>query len=119
MRKLLAACCFVLFAYITPLHAQFLNPVTAKTGPYVSAGSGQYALSINSATSLTVPAGSYIAEICVEGQAARYKDDGGTPTTSSGIPVAAGTCFQYAGPLKTFQIIGVTSGATIDVSYYQ
>lgn len=89
------------------------------TARYASAGAGQYAVNINSSTALTVPTNSMVAEICVETQAARYTDDGTTPTTSSGIPVAAGTCFQYAGPLAAFRIIGQTSGATMDVSYYK
>jgi len=89
----------------------------AFTLPTSSAGPGQYAVSISSVTKLTVPAGAAAAEICVEGAAARYTDDGTTPTSSVGIPVAAGQCFNYGGPLLSFQIIG--SGATMDVSYYK
>lgn len=117
-RKLiLATAFFALFA--SPSYAQFINPVTAKSAPYASAGTGQYALSVNSATSLTVPTGAYIAEICAESQAVRYRDDGSAPTASTGIPVASGTCFQYSGPLSAVQFIAQTSGATIDVSYYK
>lgn len=92
-------------------------PQAVKTGAYTSAGAGQYALSIASSTALTPPSGSLAAEICVETAAARYTDDGTTPTSSIGIPVPAGSCFQYAGLLSAFKIIG--SGATIDVSYYK
>jgi len=95
-------------------------PGLVNTGPYTSAsaGGGQYGVSITSVTSLTIPTNAYLAEICVEGAAARYTDDGTTPTTSVGMPVPAGTCFAYAGPLPAFRIIG-NSGATLDVSYYR
>ena len=89
------------------------------TGGYVSTGAGQFAVNINSATTLTVPVGTGVAEICIEGQAARYRDDGTAPTASNGIPVAAGACFQYSGPLNKISFIGQTSGATLDVSYYK
>jgi hypothetical protein len=95
------------------------SSAVVTSGGYVSSGAGQYAVNINSATTLTVPAGTGIAEICIETQAARYRDDGGVPTTSSGVPVAAGSCFQYAGPLNKIQFIGQTTGATMDVSYYK
>jgi len=89
--------------------------IPTKTGPYVSAGASQFGLSITSVTTLTVPGGSLIAEICVETAAARYTDDGSTPSSSAGIPVPAGSCFQYAGPLASMKWIG--AGATLDVSY--
>ena len=86
--------------------------------PAPLAGSGQYAVSIASATTLTIPTGAIIAEICVETAAARYTTTGTTPTSSTGIPVALGTCFQLAGlaTLQAFKIIG--SGATMDVEYF-
>lgn len=84
-----------------------------------SAGTGQFAVSINSAASLTYPPSTTFAVICVEGQAARWRDDGTAPTASYGNPFLAGTCMIYAGPFGAFQIIGQTSGATIDVAYYR
>ena len=95
-------------------------PGLVDTGPYNSAGVGQYAVSIASVTMLTPPTPvgtSYLAEICVEGSSARYTDDGTTPTSSVGIPVPAATCFAYSGPFTSFRIIG--AGATMDVSYYK
>ncbi|HZZ22899.1 MAG TPA: hypothetical protein VFE60_10155 [Roseiarcus sp.] len=90
----------------------------ALTTPAASAGPGQYGVSITSVTALTVPTFAASAEICVVGAAASYTDDGSTPTTSVGIPVAAGQCFAYSGPLSAFKIIGAT-GATLSVSYYK
>jgi hypothetical protein len=87
----------------------------ALTTPTSSAGPGQYGVSISSVTALTVPQSAASAEICVETAAARYTDDGTTPSPTIGIPVVAGQCFTFAGPLAAFRIIG--AGATLDVSY--
>ena len=92
--------------------------VVTNAGAYYSAGAGQYAVNINSATTLTVPAGSGVAQICIESQAARYRDDGTNPTATTGIPVAVG-CFQYFGPLNKVAFIGQVAGSTLDVSYYK
>ncbi len=89
------------------------------TGGYISAGAGQYALTVATATSLTVPAGSEIIEVCVETAGVRYRDDGTAPTSSTGIPVSSGTCFQYGGPLNKIQFIAQSGSPTINVSYYK
>ena len=96
----------------TDAHAQMDGP-----SPASSAGPGQYAVSLTAVTSLTVPLGALSAQICVEGAPARYIDDGSTPSATIGIPVAAGQCFAYGGPLAAMRFIG--SGATLDVSFYR
>jgi hypothetical protein len=74
-------------------------------------------VAITSVTTLTVPQFAGSARICVEGAAARYTDDSvTTPSASIGIPAPIG-CFDYAGPLPAFRIVG--SGATLDVGYYR
>src|ERR1700686_3373493 len=74
------------------------------SGAYVSSGAGQYAVAVatNAVTTLTVPAGTAGAEICVETAGIRYTDDGSTPTSSVGMPVVPSSatqpaCFQYFG----------------------
>jgi hypothetical protein len=94
-----------------------LSVTGAFATPTSSAGPGQYAVGITSVTTLTVPQFAAAAFICVETAAARYTTTGTTPSATVGIPVAAGTCFQFAGPFSTFQIIG--SGATLDVEYFK
>lgn len=94
------------------------NALPTKSGIYVSAGTGQYGLTVATATSLTVPGGTLYAEICVETQSVRYKDDGGTPTSSSGLLAQPG-CFPYAGPLASLSFIQTIASATLDVSYYK
>jgi hypothetical protein len=66
-----------------------------------------------------VPSDATIAEITVEAQAIRYRDDGVNPTASVGMPVAAGNSFQYAGDLTTIKFIEQTSGAILNISYYK
>ena len=56
--------------------------IVKQSGQFVSAGAGQMALAVTTATTLTVPAGSVIAQICVEGATVRYRDDGTNPTTT-------------------------------------
>jgi hypothetical protein len=94
-----------------------LSVTGAFANPTSSAGPGQYGVAITSVTALTVPIFAAAAEICVETAAARYTTTGTTPSATVGVPVAAGTCFQFAGPFSAFQIIG--SGATLDVEYFK
>lgn len=93
--------------------------ISGKFGSYISAGAGQYGLSASSVVGLTVPSGATIAEICVEGAAVRYRDDGVAPTATVGMPVAAGSCFPYSGPLSSVQFIAQSGSPTLDVSYYK
>jgi len=86
---------------------------------YVSAGASQMALAVGANTSLTVPAGATLAEICVEGASVRYRDDGAAATSSLGIPVSSGTCFPYSGPLAALSFSAQGGSPTIDVSYYR
>src|SRR5271154_2814467 len=70
------------------------------------------------ATNLTPPTGATIAQICVETAPVRYRDDGIAQTASVCIPLAAGWCGPYAGPLSAIQFIAQSGSPTIDVSYY-
>ena len=73
--------------------------------------------SMSAATFLTLPSApppsgpAKIAEICAEAQGVRYRDDGTAPTASIGIPVAAGTCFQYSGNLVCYPIHSANVGS--------
>jgi hypothetical protein len=93
-------------------------PGIAPIYAYNSAGIGQYALSVATATNLMPPTGATIAQICVETAPVRYRDDGIAPTASVGIPLAAGWCGPYAGPLSAIQFIAQSGSPTIDVSFY-
>ena len=94
-------------------------PGVAPIYLYVSAGASQMALSVGTNTTLTAPATATIAEICVEGAGVRYRDDGTAATSSLGVPVSAGSCFQYSGPLSSLSFTAQSGSPTIDVSYYR
>ena len=79
----------------------------------------QQITSLSASTGLTPPVEASIAEIIVEAQGIRYRDDGTAPTASVGMPVAAGNAFQYSGDLSAIKFIQQTSGAILNVSYYK
>jgi hypothetical protein len=107
------------------------NPTSVRSGQYgvPPAAAPQYCqiTSLSAATKLltancatgTILSNATIAQICVETQAVRYTSSGVvTPTSSVGMPAAAGSCFQYAGPLSTIQFIQQSSGAILDVETF-
>ena len=79
----------------------------------------QQITSLTTSTGLSPPDNASIAEIIVEAQGIRYRDDGVAPTASVGMPVAAGNAFQYSGDLSAIRFIQQTSGAILNVSYYK
>lgn len=94
------------------------GPVTSGAY-YPMAGGGQYGLSVVTNTALTIPAGAAGAEICVETAGIRYTDDGTAASSSVGIPVASGVCFQYFGQLSKLKFTAQSGSPTIDVLYYK
>jgi hypothetical protein len=81
----------------------------------------QQITSMASATSLTVPTTSPVvwALICAETAPVRWRDDGTPPTATVGQPLAAGQCFQYAGPLAAIQFIAQSGSPVLDITYYR
>lgn len=91
-----------------------------SSAPYVATPLGyQQITNLTAATSLTVPTGATFAQIYVEGEGIRYRDDGVAPTATVGQPVSAQTGFQYSGNLANIQFIQQVASATIDVVYYK
>jgi len=96
------------------------NPLPMTSAPYSFSALGyQQITTLATATGLTVPTGSTIAQICIETAAVRYRDDGTAPTASIGQPVAAGLCFSYSGPLAAIQFITQGGSPVLDASYYK
>jgi hypothetical protein len=81
----------------------------------------QQLTSMASATKLTVPAGADFAYIVAEAQSVRWRDDGTAPTATVGQLLPAGVPLQLSGAsvLAAAQFIQATSGAILNVSYYQ
>jgi hypothetical protein len=48
----------------------------------------------------------------------RWRDDGTAPTSSVGMPLAAGVTLQYDGDLSKIQFIESTASAVLNISYY-
>jgi hypothetical protein len=100
--------------------AQQLN-TASTTQVYQPLGYAQVAAGgLTSAVPLpSIPAGARVAQICVEAQAVRYRDDGVAPTAAIGMPIASGGCVLYSGQLSAVLVIQQTVGAILDVSYYR
>lgn len=80
----------------------------------------QQITSLSAASGLTIPTGTdpTYCLIIPESQAVRWRDDGGTPTASVGMPLDPGTPLQYDGDLNRIKFIEVVAGAKLNVSYY-
>jgi len=86
----------------------------------------QQITSLSSATGLTVPSKDLnglackpsIAMITPETQGVRWRDDDVDPTSSVGMPLAAGTTLQYDGDLTKIKFIEQVAGAKLNISYY-
>ena len=86
----------------------------------------QQITSLSASSALTVPTTDLnglsckpsIAIITAETQAVRWRDDDVDPTTSVGMPLAAGVTLQYDGDLTKIRFIEQTASAKLNVSYY-
>lgn len=76
------------------------------------------AATLAAATHLTPPVGSRIAQINVEAQAVRWRDDGVAPSATVGVLVPVGATFEYDGDLTAIQFIAAAAGTILNVSYY-
>ena len=79
------------------------------------------------AKSLTVPTRDPVSGLNVKANFAlitpdtngvRWRDDGTAPTSSIGMPLAAGVTLQYDGDLSKIKFIESTASAVLNVSYY-
>ena len=86
----------------------------------------QQITSLSSATGLTVPSVDLnglncrptIALITPESQGVRWRDDDVNPTSTVGMPLAAGVTLQYDGDLTKIKFIEQSASAKLNVSYY-
>lgn len=86
----------------------------------------QQITTLTSATGLTVPSVDVnglsckpsLAIITAETKGVRWRDDGVDPTSTVGMPLAAGTTLQYDGDLTKIKFIEQEASAKLNVSYY-
>jgi hypothetical protein len=104
-----------------PVSATFpsTSVLSVKSGSYVSAGTGQFALAVATNTQLTVPTGSVCAEITVEGASIRRTSDGTSATTTNGTLIQSGAQWQDCGPLAAYKFTAVSGSPTLDVEYFK
>jgi len=124
MRKLGLALCLLLLG-LAPAQPQPINQyVGVGVYPFQAKGYCQLT-SLSSAVSVStcsggIPTGSDLMVICAETQGIRYRDDGVAPTSSVGMPIAAGSCFQYSGSsLSAVQVIEQTASAKLNILFYK
>lgn len=102
--------------------AAFFSLVVPACGQVVghsSTGATQSITLSGVAQSLTVPAGTVFATLCLETANARWRDDGTAPTASVGQPLVAGNCMTYSGPFSQLQLIAQTGSPVLTASYYR
>jgi len=88
--------------------------------PYAPLSPGQHNLALTTATALTVPTGARYATVCASGAAVKYTTDGTTtPTSSVGMPLAAGACVALSGPQGLANFRAISASGTLDVEYFQ
>lgn len=95
------------------------TPQLVKSGSYVSAGTGQFALAVTTNTQLTVPAGTTCVQFTVETASIRRTSDGTSATTTNGTLIQAGAQWQDCGPLAAYKFTAVSGSPTLDVEYFK
>lgn len=73
---------------------------------------------LSSVQTLSPPAGARAALIIVETQAVRFRDDGTDPTSTDGMPIAAGGWYWCTTDLSDVRFLELSASATVHVSYY-
>jgi hypothetical protein len=100
----------------------------AVPGPTITGAGGKplgfqqiSAVTLASATGLTVPTGATCAYVSVDTASVRRRDDGTAPTTSIGMLLTAGSVLTFSGlaNLSAVKFILVTGGSpVVNVSFY-
>ncbi|HXZ17136.1 MAG TPA: hypothetical protein VEH77_14405 [Roseiarcus sp.] len=106
----------------TYLDRQGGNAQTVASIPYDywPLAPGQHNLTVASSTALTLPTGARFARLCASTATVRYTTDGiKTPTASLGQPLFAGACVELAGARVLNNLRFISSGAVLDVEYFQ
>jgi hypothetical protein len=117
--KRLALALALLAPLTQPADAQ---PQNSRNGYIAPLGYCQLT-SVSSATAVSscsggIPQRAAWAVICIETAAIRYRDDGTDPTTSVGMPLAAGQCMGYRSKLSALKVIAQTGSPVVNIAFY-
>ena len=125
MRKLALLALVLLLASLTPANA---GPggctIAGQLSPMGFEQITVSTVSIGFTATLAYPTGGItadMAQITIETNAARYRDDGIAPTTTVGYPIAVGNSYMVCGlqAIKQARFIRQSADGTLNVSYYR
>lgn len=92
---------------------------TPSTQTFTKLGCGQITSLGSAVTFPSVPVGSLLVTIQVEGQSVRYRDDGTNPTASVGVLLPVAGPWPYQADLAAIKFIQTTASATINYCFYK
>jgi hypothetical protein len=104
---------------------QTIPEKTLKTLLLTAIPNGVQTLAVTTATRLTIPSNTTYALIDVEAATSsdyvRFWCDGTLPTATDGVKRGDGTAFDLLGPaaIAKFRVIGISSGATLQIQYFK
>ena len=125
MRKLVLLALVLLLASLTPANA---GPggctIAGQLNPMGFEQITVSTVSIGFTATLAYPTGgpqADMAQITIETNAARYRDDGIAPSATVGYPIAVGNAYMVCGTpaIKAARFIRQSSDGTLNVSYYR
>jgi hypothetical protein len=77
-----------------------------------------YAQVVGIAAAIDPPVGGRVLMLNPETQAIRIRDDGTDPTTTVGLLIPAGACYEYKGDTRKLRIIEAAASSTLNVLGY-
>lgn len=91
--------------------------IQGEYGP-IPGSAQQLSVTASAVSTLTVPAGAYIAHIQAYNGNLRYQDDETSPTTSTGMCIFSGGDKWYDGDLDAIELISESGTVEVNVLYY-
>lgn len=86
--------------------------------PVQSVGYEQKTAFNGAAETVVIPGAVYLL-LQAEGTDVRWRDDGGSPTSTVGMVLPAGQDFWYTGDIKHLRVIGVDGDSILNITGYK
>jgi len=94
---------------------EFLRNLTSSLSPL---GYVQVELEVGIVIEPTIPDGTRLVLIRIEGAPVRYRDDGPSPTASMGMPLDVGESLTYDAQTSGIWLIAQSEGAIVNMAFY-